>query len=34
MIPAWTSYKVHFTVSPPPDTVGRVRYIDAASGIS
>lgn len=34
MIPGWTSYKVHFTTSLPPDTTMRLRYIDAASGIS
>jgi hypothetical protein len=34
LIPAWTSYRVHFTVSLPPDTTMRLRYIDGASGIS
>jgi len=34
MIPGWTSYKVHYTASLPPDTTMRVRCIDAASGIS
>jgi len=34
LIPGWTSYKVHYTASLPPDTVMRLRYIDAASGIS
>lgn len=34
MIPGWTSYKVHYTASLPPDTTMRVRLIDAASGIS
>lgn len=34
LIPGWTSYRVHFTTSLPPDTTMRLRYIDAASGIS
>lgn len=34
MIPGWTSYKVHFTTSAPPDTVMRARTIDAASNVS
>lgn len=34
LIPAWTAYRVHFTVSFPPDTTMRLRYIDGASGIS
>jgi hypothetical protein len=34
LIPGWTSYKVHFTTTLPPDTQMRLRYIDAASGIS
>lgn len=34
-IPAWTSYRVHFTTTPPPDaTTARLRMIDAASGLS
>lgn len=34
LIPGWTSYKVHFTVTLPPDPTQRVRLIDALSGIS
>ncbi len=34
LIPGWTSYKVHFTTSAPPDTVMRARTIDAASNVS
>lgn len=34
LIPGWTSYKVHFTVTLPPDSTQRVRLIDALSGIS
>lgn len=34
LIPAWTSYRLHFTGSLPPDTTMRLRYIDGASGIS
>ncbi len=34
LIPGWTSYRVHFSTSLGPDTVIRLRYIDAASGIS
>lgn len=34
LIPGWTSYKVHFTVTLPPDPTQRVRTIDALSGIS
>jgi hypothetical protein len=34
LIPAWTSYKVHFTTSLGPDTTVRIREIDAASAIS
>ena len=34
LIPGWTSYKVHFTVSLGPDTTIRLRYIDAGSAIS
>lgn len=34
MIPGWTSYKIHFTTSLPPDVTMRMRYIDAASNIS
>ena len=34
LIPAWTSYKVHFTSTLPPDSTQRVRLIDALSGIS
>jgi len=34
LIPAWTSYKVHFTTTLPPDSVMRLRIIEALSGIS
>jgi len=34
LIPGWTSYRVHFTASLPPDTTQRLRYIDATSAIS
>ncbi len=34
LIPGWTSYRVHFTASLPPDTTMRLRYIDATSAIS
>lgn len=34
LIPGWTSYRVHFTTTLPPDTTARVRMIDALSGIS
>ena len=34
LIPGWTSYRVHFTTSLGPDTTMRLRYVDAASGIS
>jgi hypothetical protein len=34
LIPAWTSYRVHFTTSLGPDTTIRIREIDAASAIS
>jgi len=34
LIPGWTSYRVHFTVSLGPDTTIRQRQIDAASAIS
>ena len=34
LIPGWTSYKIHFTVTLPPDSTQRVRLIDALSGIS
>ncbi len=34
LIRGWTSYKVHFTVTLPPDSTQRVRLIDALSGIS
>jgi len=34
LIPAWTSYRLHFTGSLPPDTTMRGRFIDGASGIS
>lgn len=34
LIPGWTSYKVHFTVTLPPDPTQRLRVIDALSGIS
>lgn len=34
LIPGWTSYKVHFTVTLPPDPVQRLRLIDALTGIS
>jgi len=34
LIPGWTSYKTHFTVTLPPDPTQRVRLIDALSGIS
>ena len=34
LIPAWTSYKVHFTTTLVPDSTARLRLIDALSGIS
>jgi len=34
LIPGWTSYRVHYTASLPPDTTMRLRYIDATSAIS
>jgi hypothetical protein len=34
LIPGWTSYRVHFTVTLPPDSTARLRTIDAASGVS
>lgn len=34
LIPGWTSYRVHFTATLPPDTTQRLRYIDATSAIS
>ena len=34
MIQGWTSYRVHFTASLPPDTTMRLRYINATSAVS
>jgi hypothetical protein len=34
LIPGWTSYRVHYTASLPPDTTMRLRYLDATSAIS
>lgn len=34
LIPGWTSYRVHFTATLPPDTTMRLRVIDATSAIS
>lgn len=34
LIPGWTSYRCHYTATPPPDTTMRARLIDGASGIS
>jgi hypothetical protein len=34
LIPGWTSYRVHYTATLPPDTTQRLRYIDATSAIS
>ena len=34
VIAGWTSYRIHFTTTLVPDTTGRLRYIDAVSGIS
>lgn len=34
LIPGWTSYRVHYTASLPPDTTMRLRYINATSAIS
>lgn len=34
LIGGWTSYRVHFTASLPPDTTMRLRYIDATSAVS
>lgn len=34
LIPGWTSYRVHYTASLPPDTTQRLRFIDATSAIS
>lgn len=34
LIPGWTSYRCHYVATPSPDTIMRVRYIDAASGVS
>ncbi len=34
LIPGWTSYRVHYTASLPPDTTMRLRYIDATSAVS
>lgn len=34
LIPGWTSYKLHFTATLPPDTTMRLRYIDATSATS
>jgi len=34
LIPGWTSYRVHFTASLPPDTTMRLRTIDATSAVS
>lgn len=34
LIPGWTSYRVHFTATLPPDTTMRLRMIDATSAIS
>jgi len=34
LIPGWTSYRVHFTATLPPDTTMRLRYIDATSAVS
>lgn len=34
LIPGWTSYKVHYTATLPPDSTQRLRYFDATSGIS
>lgn len=34
LIGGWTSYRVHFTATLPPDTTMRLRYIDATSAVS
>jgi N4-gp56 family major capsid protein len=34
LIGGWTSYRVHFTATLPPDTTQRLRYYDATSAIS
>jgi len=34
LIPGWTSYRVHYTASLPPDTTMRLRVIDATSAVS
>jgi hypothetical protein len=34
LIPGWTSYRVHFTATLPPDVTMRLRYIDSPSAIS
>jgi hypothetical protein len=34
LIPGFSSYRVHYTASLPPDTSQRVRTIDATSAIS
>jgi hypothetical protein len=34
LIPGWTSYKVHYTATLPPDTTMRLRYLDSTSAIS
>ena len=34
LIPGWTSYRVHYTASLPPDVTQRLRTIDATSAIS
>ena len=34
LIAGWVSYRAKWIASLPPDTVMRMRYIDAASGVS